>query len=118
MDTYPNLSIRLLWFPRKIPFVGFKRAKQLAFEAICTAVLDEIDEPYSIKNQKKKTEEDAIASWAEHWHQMPCTSLTYQTALTEPPDGNPHPTFRTSQDTVKFSRKTICTLYQIITGHT
>ena len=34
ITTHPNLRIRLQWLPRKIPFVGFKRAKQLAFEAI------------------------------------------------------------------------------------
>jgi hypothetical protein len=39
LDAHPNLNIRLLWLPRSIPPVGFKRAKQLALEAIHTADL-------------------------------------------------------------------------------
>jgi hypothetical protein len=31
----------------------------------------------SIKNQMKKTDEAAITTWAERWHQMPRTSLAY-----------------------------------------
>ena len=34
LTTHPNISIKLQWLPRKIPFVGFQRAKQLALEAI------------------------------------------------------------------------------------
>ena len=117
MDTYSNLKIRLLWLPRKIPFVGFKRAKQLALEAVHTMPLMPNSEPHTIKNQTKKTKETAIASWAERWHQLPHTSLAYQTVLTKPPDGRHHPTFQKRQNPVKFSRKTICTFYRIITSH-
>ena len=63
VDLHPNVNIRLLWLPRSITFVGFRRAKQLALEAICTAVINEVDEPHSIKNQKAKKEE-------EHHHNM------------------------------------------------
>jgi hypothetical protein len=117
LDIYPNLNIRLLWLPRNIPSVGFKRAKQLALEAIRTADLRGEEEPHSIKAQKKKTTEAAISAWAERWHQAPRSSLAYKTALTRPPDGRPHPTFLVRQDTAKFSRLTICTLYRVITGH-
>ena len=65
MDTYPNLNITLLWLPRKIPFVGFKRAKQLALEAIRMAEPKPDDEPHTIKHQKKKTKENTIAKWTE-----------------------------------------------------
>ena len=118
LDIYPNLNIRLLWLPRNIPSVGFKRTKQLALEAICTAKLKEDDEPHLIKAQKKKTTETAILMWAEHWHQAPQSSLAYRTALTKPPDGRLYPIFFVWQNTVKFSCLTICTLYRIITRHT
>jgi ribonuclease HI len=137
LNTFPNLNIKLLWLPRNCPFVGFKRAKQLALEAIRTADPTTIDEPQTIKCQKANTQRIAIDNWAERWHQAPRTSLAYQTALTKPPDGNPHPTFihakaqrspggrrRASRDPTqhrtaesRFSRHTTSTLYRIITGH-
>ena len=118
MDTYPNLNITLLWLPRKIPFVGFKRAKQLALEAICMAEPKPNDEPHTIKHLKKKTKENTIAKWTEHWHSTPHTLLAYRTALTKPPDGRLHPTFPVKFDSAKFSCMTRCTLYCLITGHT
>jgi hypothetical protein len=117
MDTYPNLNIQLLWLPRTIDFVGFKRAKQLALEAVRTADLNPDDEPHTIKHQKKTTREAAVAMWAERWHDSPRTSLAYRTALTQPPNGRPHPTFPTELGSAKFSRTTRCTLYRLITGH-
>jgi len=33
-EAFPKTNIVLLWLPRKAPFIGFKRAKQLALEAI------------------------------------------------------------------------------------
>ena len=117
MDAYPNINIELLWLPRSIPFVGFQRVKQLAFEAICMAVRRPEEEPHTIKHMEKKTKQDAIATWTERWHRMPHNSLAYKTALTRPPDGRPHPTFPTKEEPAKFSRTTSCTLYQLITGH-
>ena len=117
LNTHPGLNISLLWLPRNIPSVGFKRAKQLALEAIRTADLRDVEEPHTIKAQKKKTKENVTATWAERWHQMPRSSLAYRTALTKPPDGRAHPTFLARQDAVKFSRLTLCTLYRVITGH-
>jgi hypothetical protein len=117
LDAHPNVNIWLLWLPRTIPWVGFKRAKQLAFEAIRTADLRDVKEPHTINGQKKKTRETAIAAWAERWHQAPRSSLAYKIALTRPPDGRPHPTFLARQEAVKFSRLTLCTLYRVITGH-
>ena len=61
MDTHPNTSIQLLWLPRDAPFVGFKRARQLALEAIHTAVLNPEDEPHTIKNHRKTMKQEAIA---------------------------------------------------------
>jgi ribonuclease HI len=117
MDLFPVLNIQLLWLPRSSPFVGFKRAKQLALEAIRSAELTPELEPHTIKHQKKKTKEAATASWADRWHKAPRTSLIYRTALTKPPDGRTHPTFKPDQPTVKFSRRTSCTLYRLATGH-
>ena len=100
-DAHPNVNIRLLWLPRNIPSVGFKRAKQLAYEAIRTADLREIEEPHSIKRQQKETKDAAVMTWAERWHSAPRSSLAYRTALTKPPDGRPHPTFLVRQEAAK-----------------
>ena len=122
--VHPTTNIVILWLPRKIPFIGFKRAKQLALEAICTADLTDIVEPHTINNQKESTKDAAIAVWAERWHQSPLTSKAYQMALTMPPDGKPHHTFQLTtahnqedEPKVKFSRLTHSTLYRFITGH-
>ena len=34
LDTYTDTNITLQWLPKKIPFIGFQRARQLAFEAV------------------------------------------------------------------------------------
>jgi len=117
MNTYPHLNICLLWLPRSAPFVGFKRARQLALEAIRTTDWRADEEPHSIKDQKSRTETTVVTAWAERWHQMPCNSLAYRTALTRPPDGQPHPVSQAGQGEAKSSRKTVCTLYWVITGH-
>jgi hypothetical protein len=136
LSAFPNITISLQWIPRKIPFVGFRRARQLAFEAIRTATPTRLTEPKTIRKQKESTGETAIAKWAERWYQAPRTSLAYRTALLGPPDGNVHHTFlprslsdtqqsqskpidhnRNHKDKVKFSRLTHSTLYRFITGH-
>ena len=124
LDRYPNTNIVFLWLPRKIPFVGFKRTKQLALEAIRTATIADIIEPHTINNQKEATKDAAIKAWGERWHQSPHTSKAYQTALTSPPDGKPHHTLHIAREEntpeeppVKFSRRTHSTLYRFITGH-
>ena len=137
-NTYPNVRIRLQWLPRKGPFIGFKRAKQLALEAIQITDLTTLDEPQTIKQQKAKTKEQVMSLLTERWHQNPHTSHAYRTALREPPNGKHHPSFQPTrkkphqrvnannpptqqgqgeQDTVKFSRLTHSTLYRFITGH-
>ena len=125
--TFPNANIALLWLPRKIPFVGFKRAKQLALEAARIADLTNLIEPQTINNQKKESKDAAIAAWTEHWHQLPHTSMAYRTALKAPPDGKTHHTLQLKRqttppqmdntNTAKFSRLTHSTCYRIITGH-
>ena len=121
LDSYPDTNIVLLWLPRKAPFIGFRRAKQLALEAIRTADTTQIIEPNTINNQKEATKNAAVTAWTEAWHQSPHTSKVYQTALTMPPDGKPHHTFllaQTNEDNpVKFSRLTHTTLYRFMTGH-
>ena len=127
LNNYSDTNIVFLWLPRKAPFVGFRRARQLALEAIHTAIPANIIEPHTINTQKEKTKDDAIAAWAENWHQMPRSSNVYQTALTKPPDGKTHHTFHVPHpnnngaightNTVKFSCSTHSTLYRFITGH-
>ena len=55
LHFHPNSTIHLLWLPKAISFVGFRRVKQLAMEAIQTADLEEVDKPHSINKQKCKT---------------------------------------------------------------
>jgi hypothetical protein len=136
LTTFPNITINLQWMPKKTPFVGFRRAKQLALEAIRTVPLANLTEPQTINKQKESTREMVIAKWAERWYQAPRTSLAYRTALSGPPDGKTHHTFlpQSSPNTqqseaeptnrnenqkskVKFSRLTHSTLYRFITGH-
>ena len=118
------MNIWLLWLPRSIPFMAYRRAKQLALEAICTADLMDIKEPNTIKNQKKQTKAAATEEWAtgRWWHQSLHDSLAYRTALTEPPDRRPHLTFHIGKNNAegkqaKFSHLTHATLYCFTTGH-
>ena len=76
-DVHPNTNVVLLWLPKKVSFVGFKRTKQLALEAICMTIFNEIEKPHSINKQREKTKDDAIAAWAEQWHQSPHTSRRF-----------------------------------------
>ena len=117
LTAHPYVNIQLLWLPRSIPFVGFRRAKQLILKAIHIAVLNPELEPHTIRDQKRRTKKEAIATWAQCWHKSPHSSLAYKTALMQPPNSKPHPTFLTKPEAAKFSCCTLCTMYQIITGH-
>ena len=117
LTAHPNATIQLLWLPRVIPFVGFQRAKQLVLKATRVADLKPEEEPHTFKHLRKETKRQAVATWADQWHNLPQTSLAYRTALTRPPDGKTHPTFRTGKEPAKFTCTTSCTLYRLITGH-
>lgn len=136
LNAFPNTNVILQWLPKKIPFVGFRRAKQLAMEAIRTAETANLEDPPTIRKQQKEARDAAIAAWAVRWHQAPRTSMAYQTALRTPPDGRVHHTFqpkrKPDKDTksrpdathtgepknaVKFSRLNHATLYRLLTGH-
>ena len=138
LTTFPNINIVLHWLPKKIPFVGFRRAKQLALEAIRTADITNLRDPPTIKKQQKEAQDAATATWATRWHQAPRTSMAYQTALRAPPDGRTHYTFQPKSKPAKdseshanvptigdsdpgapdkFSRLTHSTLYRFMTGH-
>jgi hypothetical protein len=41
--THLDTDIRLSWLPKSALFIGFKRARQLVLEAICTAKLIMVD---------------------------------------------------------------------------
>ena len=127
LTSYPAANIRLQWIPRKTPFIGFRRVKQLAFEAIRTADLSQIEEPQTIKKQKEQTRRDAFTAWGVRHYQSPRTGLAYKTALRAPPDGKAHHTFQPppppstnrtgEQPKAKFPRAVYSTFYRIITGH-
>ena len=95
LQTQPALDFWLGWLLKTAPFVGRKRVRQLAFEAIRTVMPNSADELHTIKFQQQSTKAVAVTAWAKHWDQSPRTSLAYQTALTGPPDGRPYPTFLT-----------------------
>ena len=136
LATYPNTQVRLQWLPRKVPFIGFRRARQLAFEAIRTAVPTELFEPQSIKKQKEISKRTVIATWEGRYYSNPRSSMAFKTALRSPPDGKTHHTFnispppgeghgnvrsnghpRDQENKAKFSRLTHSTLLRYITGH-
>jgi hypothetical protein len=81
MRAYPELRIKIMWLPKSCPFVGFRRAKQLALEAIRTADLSEVTEPQTLKSQKAGAKQQVLHEWAERRNQSPRTSFAYQTAL-------------------------------------
>ena len=136
LNAHPNTDVILQWLPRKIHFAGFRRAKQMALNAIRTAVTADLRKLATIKKQKKTARDSATATWAERWHVAPRTSLAYRTALRAPPDGRPHHTFqperarekaqkanpqtthpRGQENLAKFSRLTHSTFYRFVTGH-
>jgi hypothetical protein len=90
IDKYPDINITLLWLPKKSPFIGFQRARQLALEAVRTADLTNFNEPQTLGNQLKQAEHTAVAAWEARYNQAPHTSMVYRTALTTPPDGKTH----------------------------
>jgi hypothetical protein len=125
LELHPNTNIVFLWLPRKIPFVGFKRAKQLALANIRTANAATLVEPHTINHQKETAKDAAIVAWGEKWRKAPHTSKVYQNAITGPPDGKTHHTFQIhdpkntpgDEPLAKFSRLTCSTFYRFITGH-
>ena len=118
----------------EVPFVGFRRARQLAFEAIRIADTTNLHEPRSIKKLKEVSKRTAIATWERRYYNNPRTSFAYRTAIQQPPDGKAHHTFnvttapqrgaepnehnRNHEPKAKFSRLTHSTLLRFITGHT
>jgi hypothetical protein len=132
LTSYPAVNIKLQWLSRKIPFVGFRRTKQLAFEAIRIADLSGIEEPRTIRQQEGQTKSEAFAVWGGRYYKGPRTGFAYKTALRAPPDGKTHHTFQpppapaatakepNTADRVlkdKFSRRTYSTFYRVTTGH-
>jgi hypothetical protein len=59
------LDIKMSWLPKSAPFVGFKRARQLAFGATRTAVPIAADGLHTIKGQKQKPVSAAGIACAE-----------------------------------------------------
>jgi hypothetical protein len=132
-NSHPSIKVKLQWLPRKSPFVGFRRARQLAFEAIRTADPTELREPPSIKKQEDTAKREAIATLEDRYYNNPRTSFAYKTALREPPNGKAHHAFKIIPDAggsqapnarygdhenkAKFSRTTHTTLLRFITGH-
>ena len=93
LNAFPHINITLIWLPRSAPFIGYKRARQLAFEAICTTYITMLEEPYTIRNQKEDSKHKAVEEWTKHWHKLPCDSLIYWTTLLKPPDSHTLPIF-------------------------
>jgi hypothetical protein len=138
LSTYPNIKVKLQWLPKKVPFIRFWRARQLAFEAICTADTIYLHKPKSIKKQKDTTKCTAIPIWEGCYYNNPCSSMACKMALQNPLDGKAHHTFNISPTppspkrhggpepnkhvgdqvtNAKFSRLTHSTLLCFITEH-
>ena len=115
----------LIWLPRSAPFMGYKKAGQLALEAIHTTNITTLEEPHMIRNQKEDSKCKAVEEWTECWHKLPHDSLIYQTTLLEPPDSHTLPIFCLGSQQkpgnlnkqAKCSCATQATLYQLATGH-
>ena len=71
LHVFPHMDITLMWLPRLIPFVGFKRAKQCTLETIHTADITMLKEPHMIKCQKEDTKHQVVKEWTDQWHQLP-----------------------------------------------
>ena len=71
LHSYPNIQVRLQWLPKKVPFIGFQRARKLTFEAIHITDTTTINEPKSIKKQKEVTKHTAITAWKNHYYNDP-----------------------------------------------
>ncbi|KAI0266579.1 hypothetical protein BGY98DRAFT_939093 [Russula aff. rugulosa BPL654] len=89
--------VRLQWLPRMVPVEGLQRARQLAFEAICTTDPTELRAPQSIKKQKEAAKRAAIAEWEKRYYNNPRTTMAFKTALQNPPDGKAHHTLTSNQ---------------------
>jgi hypothetical protein len=71
----PATDIRTNWLPKSAPFVSFKRARQLAFEAIRTAIpttADERSTPSRARNRKQyRLSHRALTPTAAHIPSLP-----------------------------------------------
>ena len=87
--------------------------------AIRTAVLTEVEEPLTIKDQKRKAKQATLAAWADRWHQSPCTSVAYRTAFTRRSPQTESPTPRSPHSTKTTHRLAQLSFHFhcIITGH-
>jgi hypothetical protein len=65
LDAHPNVNIRLLWPPRTIPSFGFKRAGNWHLRPLIECGSSTPLRLAVRKDQKKKTKETAITTWAE-----------------------------------------------------
>ena len=79
--TFPNVQVRLQWLPRKVPFIGFRRARQLAFKAIRVGDPREFRDPPSIKELEETTTRAVISIWEGRYYVNPRTSSAYKTAI-------------------------------------
>ena len=125
LNAFPHVKITLIWLPRSAPFMGYKRARQLALKAICTTDITTLEEPHMIRNQKEDSKHKAVEEWTKHWHKLLCDSLIYWTTLLKPPDSHTLPIFHLGSQWkagnlnkhAKCSHATQATLYQLATGH-
>ena len=74
LNTFPSINAVLQWLPKKISFVGFRRAKQLAMEATRTADPANLEDPPTIKKQQKEARDTAVAAWALRPEVAPSTT--------------------------------------------
>jgi len=125
LTEHPQLILNFQYAKRSPALVGFKRARQLALEAV-RRPLTNTRRPPSLHFQRAENKSAAFVAWGELYRVNPRQSQAYNSALTNPPDGQAHTILRIASTGIKrkgqtlshrVSRETQATLIRLITGH-
>jgi len=125
LSEYPQITLMLQYAKRNPVLGGFRRAHQLALEAV-RRPLNNDQHPPSIHFQRAENKAEAISNWSEIYSKNPRLSQAYNSALVTPPDGKVHQILRIASTGLRkngqtfiqhVSRETQSTLMRLITGH-
>ena len=121
----PLLYIKIQHAKRGPVLEGYKRVRQLAFEAVKRPLPNEYQAP-STRYQREETRTAAIETWGQRYHENPRHSQAYNCALVTPPDGHAHMILRIASKGIRKKGRTYLhrvpravqsTLTRLITGH-
>jgi hypothetical protein len=125
LSEYPQITLMLQYAKRNPALGGFRRARQLALEAV-RRPLNNDQHPPSIHFQRTENKAEAISNWSEIYSKNPRLSQAYNSALVTPPDGKVHQILwiastglrKNGQTFIQHvSHETQSTLMRLITGH-